>query len=170
MVENIFQLAKERHLTPMHILFATALGELANKGALNQGTAILVGKAAGKNLAKYLKGLAAETGENIPTEPSEAARLLIKLINLVEDYKVNSSNKGFKVDIKTNKCKYCPKGVGGAEIHGTVCPFPGVIEAFVEELTQKKVSIKLKMLDESGLRKTPLSKEEGYCKMEFEIL
>ncbi len=167
MSNKVYELVKQRHLTPQHIMCATALGELANEGALNQGNALLAGRVAGRNLAEYVKGLAEEAGEEPPSTPAEAAEMVIKLINLSDDYRVEPEEKGFVVGIRTNMCKFCPKGVGGAEIPGTVCPFPGVIEAFVSDLLGKKVKVLLKQADGKGLRKTPLLKKEGYCTMEF---
>jgi len=169
MEKNIYLLAKERHLTPPHILCATALGELANEGALNQGNALLAGRVAGKNLAAYVKGLAEESGEELPKTPAEAAEMLIRLINLTDDYKVFEENGYLVVGIRTQMCKFCPKGVGGAEIPGTVCPFPGVIEAFVSELLERPIKLVLEPLDEKAFKKAPLLKKEGYCTMKFEI-
>ncbi len=169
MRKSIYELAKKRHLIPPQILCATALGELANEGALNQGNALLAGRIGGQNLALYLKGLAEESGENLPSDIREAAATVIKLINLTDDYIIDEINGILIVGVKTDMCKYCPKGVGGAEISGTVCPFPGVIEGFLTEILGKKVKIVFKTLDNKGLKRTPLVKEEGYCKMEFEI-
>ena len=169
MSNRIYQLAKERHLTPPHIMCATALGELANEGALNQGNALLAGRVAGRNLAQYVKGLAEESGEELPKTAKEAAEMVINLIGLADDYKVFEENGTLVVGIKTNMCKFCPKGVGGAEIPGTVCPFPGVIEAFVTEVIGKPIKLILKPLDDKAFKKVPLVKLEGYCTMNFKV-
>ena len=169
-MKNIYKLALERHLMPFHIVCATSLGELATEGALNQGNALLAGKAAGLNLAQYVKELAKETGEVLPSDPAQAAEVLIKLIRLSDVYEIEKiSDNRFVVKIKTDQCKYCPKGVGGAEISGTVCPFPGVIEAFVSDVTGRKISVILKEMDEKGVKKTPLLKKNGFCVMEFQV-
>lgn len=167
-MKDIFKLAKERHLTPQHIACASFLGELANEGVLNQGNALLAGRVAGKNLAQYVKGLAQESGEELPNTPKEAAEFLIRLINMTDDYKVLEEGKKLIVGIRTSMCKYCPKGVGGAEISGTVCPFPGTLEAFLSNLLNKKVEVQLRQGDKD-FKKTPLVKMEGYCTIEFKI-
>ena len=34
------------------------------------------------------------------------------------------------VEIASDKCKICPKGVGGAEIEGTLCLIPNALSSF----------------------------------------
>ena len=50
------------------------------------------------------------------------------------DLYVEEEGEQFVVKIKTSQCRFCPKGVGEAELKGTLCPFPGLIEEFLHSM------------------------------------
>ena len=38
-----------------------------------------------------------------------------------------------------DKCRICPKGVGGADIKGTLCPIPSFLESLVNKIAGKEI-------------------------------
>nr|MDO8046060.1 hypothetical protein [Candidatus Baldrarchaeota archaeon] len=155
---NLTDLVKERNLTLLHVIMASFMGQLADLGLLNQGSANLIGLGVGQRLGRYFK----EVGILLPENDVEAVKRILELADVAESLSVEKlSDENLLVGIKSDKCKYCPKGIGGAEISGTVCPIPYLIVSTLTSYTGKKYSIALWKKDKSSI---VIKKEEGYCK------
>ena len=155
---NLTDLVKERNLTLLHVIMASFMGQLADLGLLNQGSANLIGLGVGQRLGRYFK----EVGVPLPEKDVEAVKRILELADVAEFLLVEKlSDESLLVGIKSDKCKYCPKGIGGAEISGTVCPIPYLIVSTLTSYTGKKYSIALWKKDKGS---TVIKKEEGYCK------
>jgi len=155
---NLTDLVKERNLTLLHVIMASFMGQLADLGLLNQGSANLIGLGVGQRLGRYFK----EVGILLPENDVEAVKRILELADVAEFLSVEKlSDENLLVGIKSDKCKYCPKGIGGAEISGTVCPIPYLIVSTLTSYTGKKYSIALWKKDKSSI---VIKKEEGYCK------
>ena len=151
-------LVKERNLSLLHVIMASFMGQLADLGLLNQGSANLIGLGVGQRLGRYFK----EVGILLPEKDVEAVKRILELADVAEFLLVEKlSDESLLVGIKSDKCKYCPKGIGGAEISGTVCPIPYLIVSTLTSYTGKKYSV---ALWKKGKGSTVIKKEEGYCK------
>ncbi len=57
-------------------------------------------------------------------------------------------------------CKFCPGGVGGVVLSGTLCIFPLLFKEILSKLTGKELKFTLP---------SKLIKKMGYCITQFEI-
>jgi len=156
----------ERELNPGHVFIASLLAGFNEFGMLNQGVVNLASKRVGKYLA-----MLAEV-KNPPridkNEDSELQhRKIIESLNsaspISSDVKLEKVGDNFVVRIKNSKCTFCPKGVGEAELEGTICPFPGLIEEFANYFCEKKV----KLLREEN---RALKKENDWCVIKYKAI
>jgi hypothetical protein len=60
---------------------------------------------------------------------------------MCDDYIIEDEKIGIKID----KCKYCPKQIGEAEISGSACPIPSMLVSMLNELNGKKYKISYRM-------------------------
>lgn len=162
------QVVLERDLNPYHSFFSSFFAGLAELGMINQGSINIVSKRAAEYLYSYL-----EAKEILPDmravpgdTPTEVAKNLIlyinKILSLVGEYDFQDAEDGMTVLLITgNTCRICPKGVGGAEVKGTLCPIPTLVENLVNRIAKKD----LLELVTSGIEK-----EGSTCKAYFKIL
>ncbi|NOZ89085.1 MAG: hypothetical protein GXO15_04085 [Crenarchaeota archaeon] len=122
----------ERGLSPCHAFFACILASLAEINALNQAVANFMAKKAAPKIHKYLTAMGKlhVTG-NTPVERLESlVKQLNEALEISPEAVVKTEPDGtILVGIGGGRrCRYCPKGVGEAQIPGTACPFPRLIE------------------------------------------
>ncbi|RLD08894.1 MAG: hypothetical protein DRI65_00885 [Chloroflexota bacterium] len=165
---DIKQVVLERNLNPYHSFFSSFFAGLAELGMINQGSINIVSKRAAEYLYSYLeaKEILPDLGAVPGDTPTEVAKNLIlyinKILNLVGEYDFKDAEDGMAVlMIAGNTCRICPKGVGGAEVKGTLCPIPTLIENLVNRIAQKD----LLELVTSGIEK-----EGSTCKAYFKVL
>ncbi len=157
---------EEKSLDAKSVFIASLLAGLNEFGMLNQA----VMKIASRRSGKYLAMCAQEKG-NIEIDKNkslkEKVEYLLTLLNEVlfisTDVKVEEAGgDSVIVKIKTSKCRFCPKGVGGAELEGTICPFPGLIEEFLNQFLDQKVKV-------STENNRILWKEGDWCNTKYKI-
>mgnify|MGYP001043984028 CR=1 FL=1 len=116
-----------RKLETTHVLFASFLGANADFGLFSQGSAQLVMP----RVARYVMGYFEEKNRlpTFSTDPMENLQIVVDFlqreIGLAEDF--GFSEDGQTLWVRSDTCKLCPKGVGGAEIKSTACPYPHFI-------------------------------------------
>ncbi len=153
---------EKRELNPYHVFMASFLAGLHSMGMLNQATVTVAARGAGRKMALYLQA----KGDLPPLRGTlmEKAATLIEHLQKVMPLgmQVQVEVKGDEVEVKVEgaTCKFCPKGVGGAELEGTLCPYPALLASFADALLCSEGGIKVKP---QGRR--PLVKEAGVCKM-----
>ncbi len=153
------EMIESRNLDPEAVLFASFTAGLNEFGILNQMVMNFAGKTSGGYMAKCFKAC---YPEEIKETPSELTVFLNDKLNISgKDFSVSETDSKLTVKIRTDKCRYCPKGVGSAELEGTICPFPGIIEGFVNEFSRSKIKV-------SPVNGKLLNKEEGFCVITFE--
>ena len=165
---DIKQVVLERDLNPYHSFFSSFFAGLAELGMINQGSINIVSKRAAEYLYSYLEAkeilpdMSAVPGDT-PTEVAKNLILYInKILSLVGEYDFKDAEDGMAVlMIPGNTCRICPKGVGGAEVKGSLCPIPTLVENLVNRIAQKD----LLELVTSGIEK-----EGSTCKAYFKIL
>jgi hypothetical protein len=165
---DLKQVVLERDLNPFHSFFASFFAGLGELGMLNQGSINIVAKRAAEYLYAYL-----DAKEILPdmsvvpgnTEAEVIKNLILyvnKILALVGEYDLQDADQGQVVLMITgNKCRICPKGVGGAAVKGTLCPIPSLLESLINKIAQK---------DMVKLITTGIEKEGPTCKAYFEVL
>jgi hypothetical protein len=155
----------ERKLQPHHVFLASFLAGLNEMGMLNQASVNVAARRAGRYLAEFARarGDVPEPGPS----PSETARRLIEHLNGLMDLSTMleiSSEAGIaSCRIVSRGCKFCPKGVGEAELEGTLCPYPGLIEEFVNQLIGENQRMRLVMTN-----RRPMVKAAEGCLVQLE--
>ncbi len=158
----------ERDLNPYHSFFASFFAGLGELGMLNQGSINIVAKRAAEYLYAYLDAKEILPDMNaVPGESkAEVIRNLIfyinKILTMVGEYDLQEAGDNQVVLlIAGNTCRICPKGVGGAEVKGTLCPIPSLLESLINMIAQK---------DMLELITAGIEKEGSTCKAYFKVL
>ena len=144
-LDYVKRTATSRKIAPCEALFATLLSALAEEGLLTQGSINYVVRRIVPTFYAYLKVLGYL--DNIGSQSSEIEKFKAILVSVNEALKLGNKVSLEKVGENIiracfggSTCRYCPKGVGLAEIQGSVCPFPRLFEGIAE---LEGVSIKL---------------------------
>lgn len=165
---DIKQVVLERDLNPFHSFFSSFFAGLAELGMINQGSINIVARRAADYLYSYLQ--AKEILPDMSSVPGETSTEIAKnlflyinkILKLVGEYDMQETEQGQAVLLLAgNTCRICPKGVGGAEVKGTLCPIPSLIESLVNQIAEKDI-IKLTT---SGIEK-----EGTTCKAYYDIV
>ena len=165
---DLKQVVLDRDLNPFHSFFASFFAGLGELGMLNQGSINIVAKRAAEYLYAYLE--AKEILPDMASVPGDTDAEIIKnlilyvnkILNLVGEYDLQPADEGQVVLLITgNKCKICPKGVGGAAVKGTLCPIPSLLEALINKIAQK---------DLVELITTGIEKEGSNCKAYYKVV
>jgi hypothetical protein len=164
---DIKQVVLERDLNPFHSFFSSFFAGLAELGMINQGSINIVARRAADYLYSYLEAkeilpdMAAVPG-GTSTEIAKNLFLYInKILSLVGEYDLKETEDGQALLLLSgNTCRICPKGVGGAEVKGTLCPIPSLVESLVNKIAQQEL---LKLVT-SGIEK-----EGTTCKAYYNI-
>ena len=121
---------EERRLTPCHALFATFIGAFHESGILTQGIVNLVASKAAEILYGYLTAMnAIKQGEHVRV--SELFDSVLRALDWGE-WEISEEGDELVLRIETNKCKYCPRGVGRAPLPSTACPPPKLLEKLAQ--------------------------------------
>jgi len=162
------QVVLDRDLNPFHSFFASFFAGLGELGMLNQGSINIVAKRAADYLYAYLD--AKEILPDMNAVPGDSKAEIIKnlilyinkILSMVGEYDLQASGEDQVVLLITGStCRICPKGVGGAEVKGTLCPIPSLLESLINKIAQKE------MLE---LLTTGIEKEGPNCKAYFKVL
>ncbi len=151
---------KERSLEGYNVMLASFLAGLNEMGMLNQASVNVASRRSGKYLAQFAK-LKTELPE-LGAETAQNAVMLIEHLNSILPLgtdiaaELDSGNAVLRVGNKG--CRFCPKGVGEAELSGTLCPYPGLVLEFVNALLPQGQSVELVLTD-----RKPMGKDENGC-------
>jgi hypothetical protein len=164
---NNKQIVLERDLNPFHSFFSSFFAGLAELGMINQGSINIVSRRAADYLYSYLeaKEILPDISKVPGETPVELAKNLFlyinKILRLVGKYDLQESGEGQAVLLLAgDTCRICPKGVGGAEVKGTLCPIPSLVENLVNQIAQQ---------DLLELTTKGIEKEGTTCKAYFKI-
>ncbi len=154
------KLIKLRKLDSNCIMFATFMAGFNEFGILNQAVMNHASRRAGAFLAEFFR----ETQhEKLPDNFVGLLELLNSTLGICDDFIIQRNSDGYRVSIATEKCRFCPVGVGGAELEGTICPFPGLFESFINGV-----------LDNNAIKLVPVNrrfllKNDGFCNIIYRI-
>ena len=156
-----------RDLNPYHSFLASFFAGLAELGMVNQGSINIVSRRAAEYLYAYLEAKEILPDMNaVPGDTTaEVVRNLIlyvnKILNLMGGYDLKDAGDGqVALMVAADKCRICPKGVGGAEVKGTFCPIPSFIESLINKIAGKET---IKLVSNG------IEKEGTTCKAVYEI-
>ncbi len=139
-LEEARRAVKERKPNLASVTMASLLGSLYELGVLTQGTVGLLARHFVPRICAYLL----EEGAVSPDkEPLENVKTAFERFGFrKDDYAIEAEGDEVRIEIVTKKCKICPKGVGGAEIHGTACPVPYMVAYCLSIWTKKPWKVK----------------------------
>jgi len=164
---DIKQVVLDRDLNPYHSFFSSFFAGLAELGMINQGSINIVAKRAAEYLYSYLDAkeilpdMSAVPGDSTTEVAKNLILYINKILSLVGEYEFKDAEDGMAVLLITgNTCRVCPKGVGGAEVKGTLCPIPSLVESLVNKIAGKE------MLD---LVTAGIEKEGPSCRAYFKM-
>ena len=170
MQEHMKKNIENRKIGPEQVYSASLIAGMSSFGILNQAVVSSAAEQMGNDLAEYcivsqpdiVKSLQSENETDINSILKKTLDILQSLLKISEEIKYKEESDGFTVLIRSNTCRYCPKGVGRAELSGTLCPFPSLIENFVNRLNNRKL-IKVKKEKSKPL----LTKEDDWCVIKY---
>ena len=158
----------ERDLNPYHSFLASFFAGLAEMGLVNQGSLNIVSKRAAEYLYSYLDAkeilpdMKAVPGDTTAEVVKNLILYINKVLSLMGGYDLQEAGSGQVVLLVAgDKCRICPKGVGGAEVKGTFCPIPSFLESLVNRIAGK---------DTIKLITNGIEKEGTTCKAYYEVL
>lgn len=165
--ENI----EKRALNAESIFFASFIAGLNSFGILNQAVINMASRRAGKHLARLaeltdfsesnMQECASMSGEE---KFGKSVKLINKVLPISKDIEMKQDNGNIIISIRNSTCKFCPKGVGEAELQGTLCPFPSLLESFNNELWKSE---DIQLIKERAI---PLMVKEGdWCIFKYRV-
>lgn len=162
---------ENRKIGPEQVYSASLIAGMNSFGILNQAVVSAAAAQMGNDLAEYclacqpevVSSLRSETETDIVTVFRKSLDILQSLLQISDEIKCSEeSGDRMTVLIRASKCRYCPKGVGRAELSGTLCPFPSLIENFVNSLNSRTI---IKVYKEKF--KPLLTKEDDWCVINY---
>ena len=162
-VKKSREVIRKRHVNLASITLASLIASLSELGILTQGTVSSVAKYFTPRICAYML----EKGIIDPSKPpvENLRKVFEEYAFTDEDYEIKESGNEIHVEIVTNECKVCTKGVGGAEISRSACPLPHFIAVCLSILTGERWEPKKVREDKKIVL---VLKEEGKCKMVIE--
>jgi hypothetical protein len=158
---------KERELEAFHIIIASFLSGFSEIGVLNQAVVNSVVKKMAERLMTWFRLHKLDPGilpEDTPVvRIKKTSEFLNTILRLAQQVETIETDEGPMVSITGNTCRICPIGVGEAEIPGTACPFPALIQNIVNNFSPDGKAVKIKIRNFNIL-----TKESGQCKVFFE--
>jgi hypothetical protein len=167
-MSDMKQVVLERDLNPYHSFFASFFGGLGELGLVNQGSINIVSKRAAEYLYSFLD--AKDILPDMDTVPGDTTVDIVKnlilyvnkILSLVGEYDLRQVDGDQVVLlISGNTCRICPKGVGGAELKGTLCPVPTLLEGLINRIAQEEM---VKLITAG------IEKEGSTCKAYYQVL
>jgi len=149
-----------RKLNSSHVFIATFLGALAEGGFLNKGVLNIVIPKVAEKIVTYLKfkhGSLSSYTTSIEEQIKLVLRILKEELDPFINYLISVRENKITIAIETNTCKFCPKGVGEADLPGILCVFPQLIKGVLKGLIGGEYEINV-----------PLVKKSGYCVFQIE--
>ena len=160
-LEELRRVVEERGLTPCHVFFASYLAALNAAGILNQALVDFLARHAAETLHAYLLAMG-RIGEGDAPE-----KLVDETLDALQwgEWSVEKHGDELVLRVVTGKCRYCPKGVGRAELPSTACPLPKLLEAM---LRRAGYAASVEQVEERGHRRE-LVKEGGVCVIRYRL-
>jgi hypothetical protein len=161
----------KRGLNAESIFFASFIAGLNSFGILNQAVINIASRRSGKYLAQLAEltdfsesDLLNGTKLSIENKFETSLKVLKKVLPISKDIEMKMDNEDIVIGIRNSTCKFCPKGVGEAELKGTLCPFPSLLESFNNEIWKSE---DVQLIKERAI--PIMVKEDDWCIFKFRI-
>ncbi len=159
----------ERRDINQHNFFLFSLfAGMVDMGLINQGVVNELAKITAGYLLNYYttKNIQFELNEEDPFGNIDILfSFFNQNLNFVKEYQIEKSGENsLNISIRSDLCRICPKGLGGAEIKGTLCIIPHLTMYLLDDYlpTGNKISL---IKGEPGIKKI-----EGNCVITYEIV
>jgi hypothetical protein len=170
MQEHMKKNIENRKIGPEQVYSASLIAGMSSFGILNQAVVSSAAEQMGNDLADYcivsqpdvVSTLKSDTENDIAALFKKSLDILQSLLQISGEIRYSDESGSMTVLIRASQCRYCPKGVGRAELTGTLCPFPSLIENFVNRLNSRTL---IKVRKEKS--KPLLTKEEDWCVIKY---
>lgn len=83
-------------------------------------------------------------------------------LSFVKEYAIEQSGEGVRLSVASQLCRICPKGLGGAEIKGTLCLIPHFFMHLMNYFLPREKQLSLRKGE------PPIRKEGGNCIISYE--
>ncbi len=162
---------EKRGLIAESIFFASFIAGLNSFGILNQAVINMASRRAGKHLARLAELTDFSESDmldcaklNVEEKFGKSLKILNKVLPISKDIDMKKDNEDIIISIRNSTCKFCPKGVGEAELKGTLCPFPALLESFNNEIWKSE---DIQLIKERAI---PIMIKEGdWCIFRFRV-
>ena len=177
---EINQVVKERDLNQWHLLVASLLGSLGQKGSTQGALNLLMTRSMDDFLIPFFEGHtnAEEIRQKIATERTLQGQMAIvvkhlnEVFSLAGEMAVESGENPQEavVRVKSNTCRFCPIGVGKAKLdpNATYCPIPTMIEKSANYFRAGLPPLKLRLFREKANTRV-LQKKDGNCYISYVV-
>jgi hypothetical protein len=170
MIEDMKRNIEARNLGPEQIFSASMIAGINSFGILNQAVMSSAARQMGKDLAEYYiasnptaaGNMAGANGMDTIGTCRKTIDILQSMLRITEEIKCQKEGDAIFLRMRASKCRYCPKGVGRAELKGTLCPFPTLIQEFINTLDDRTVITVLKA-EAAPL----LNREDDWCVVKY---
>jgi hypothetical protein len=146
-------------------LFAVFAG-MVDLGLVNQGVVNELGKKTAAYMINYYSARDFEftLGNNsLKEDVSYLFDYFNGDLNFVKEYTVERSGEGVQLSISSQLCRICPKGLGGAEIKGTLCIIPYFFMHLMNYYLARNNQLTLQK------DRPPVTKESGNCVISYDL-
>ena len=128
-IDEIRENFDRRGITPEHVLFISVLRGLVKAGVLNQGILKISSSEASKLLMVELKARnVIPEGSNDREKFKDFVKKFVNHFEICDNVEFSEEGDIITVGFGGDSCRYCLKHVGYAEILGSLCPFPMLLE------------------------------------------
>ncbi len=146
-------------------LFAVFAG-MVDLGVVNQGVVNELAKKTAAYMINYYSAKDIELPIGCDSLEKNVAFLFDFFngdLNFVKEYGIERSGEGVRLSVASQFCRICPKGLGGAEVKGTLC----IIPHFFLHLMNYYLSRENQLVLRKG--QPPIMKEAGNCIVSYEL-
>ena len=147
-------------------LFALFAG-MVDLGLVNQGVVNELAKKTATYMINYYvaKGIELPIGTDSLEENVEYLFDFFNGdLNFVKEYAIDRSSGGVRLAVSSQFCRICPKGLGGAELKGTLCLIPHFFMHLMNYFLIRENQLSLP----KGT--APIRKEGGSCIISYDVV
>ncbi len=164
---GIEEKARERQLKATNIFIASFIAGLNEMGLLNQANVLWASRRAGRSLSECarLRGLMNQAPADVYEKAKFFLEKLVEMLDLAVRKEIKLEGDILSIKIYKNTCKFCPKGVGGAQLEGTLCPYPGMMHEYLKKLLEGQATVEMVTHE-----RAPMVQDDEGCHIAFKII
>jgi|GEM_PF-3849586 len=157
---------EKRDINQHNAFLFSIFSGMVDLGLVNQGVVNELAKKAAEYMLNYYSaknvGFALDN-DTLEKNVSHLFDFFNGDLNFVKEYRITPSENGVTLAVATQLCRICPKGLGGAEIKGTLCLIPHFFMHLMNHYLPPSTRISL------AKGQPPITKEAGNCVITYEL-